>query len=164
MAANLMSQFQTLRESRVWKSIFRRGPANSNRTRSLAVFGNLFLHWMPVKVREKSLRVRASYYLGSISFLLFVILFVTGILLMLYYHPSVPQAYADLAYLDPPYNQHPYGSNYFMLVRLRDGREHRRLCEVALTDDGHAQSRCGHGPNPSNRRSRRARRLQQRPP
>ena len=21
----------------------------------------------------------------------------------------------DLAYLDPPYNQHPYGSNYFML-------------------------------------------------
>lgn len=21
----------------------------------------------------------------------------------------------DLAYIDPPYNQHPYGSNYFML-------------------------------------------------
>ena len=21
----------------------------------------------------------------------------------------------DLVYLDPPYNQHPYGSNYFML-------------------------------------------------
>jgi cytochrome b6 len=96
MAANIMSLFQTLRESRVWKSIFRRGPANSNRTRSLAVFGNLFLHWMPVKVREKSLRVRASYYLGSISFLLFVILFVTGILLMLYYHPAAPNAYRDM--------------------------------------------------------------------
>jgi adenine-specific DNA-methyltransferase len=26
---------------------------------------------------------------------------------------SVPEV--DLAYLDPPYNQHPYGSNYFML-------------------------------------------------
>jgi adenine-specific DNA-methyltransferase len=25
---------------------------------------------------------------------------------------------ADLAYLDPPYNQHPYGSNYFMLNLL----------------------------------------------
>ena len=24
----------------------------------------------------------------------------------------------DLAYLDPPYNQHPYGSNYFMLNLL----------------------------------------------
>jgi adenine-specific DNA-methyltransferase len=26
----------------------------------------------------------------------------------------------DLAYLDPPYNQHPYGSNYFMLNMLVD--------------------------------------------
>jgi adenine-specific DNA-methyltransferase len=29
----------------------------------------------------------------------------------------------DLAYLDPPYNQHPYGSNYFMLNLIA---EHRR--------------------------------------
>jgi len=27
---------------------------------------------------------------------------------------------ADLAYLDPPYNQHPYGSNYFMLNLIVD--------------------------------------------
>ena len=26
----------------------------------------------------------------------------------------------DLVYLDPPYNQHPYGSNYFMLNRISD--------------------------------------------
>ena len=26
----------------------------------------------------------------------------------------------DVAYLDPPYNQHPYGSNYFMLNLLVD--------------------------------------------
>ncbi len=50
-----------LRATRVWKSIFRRGPARTNRTRSLAVFGNLFLHLAPVKVREQSLRVRATY-------------------------------------------------------------------------------------------------------
>jgi len=87
MATTLHSVLDSLRETKVWKSIFRRGPANTNRTRSLAVFGNLFLHWLPVKVREKSLRVRASYYLGSISFLLFIVLFVTGILLMFYYHP-----------------------------------------------------------------------------
>jgi quinol-cytochrome oxidoreductase complex cytochrome b subunit len=85
-----------IRATRVWRSIFRRGPARTNRTRSLAVFGNLFLHFLPVKVREKSLRVRASYYLGSISFLLFVILAVSGILLMFYYHPAVPQAYQDM--------------------------------------------------------------------
>ena len=74
MATTLHSALQSLRETKVWKSIFRRGPANTNRTRSLAVFGNLFLHWLPVKVREKSLRVRASYYLGSISFILFIVL------------------------------------------------------------------------------------------
>ena len=35
--------------------------------------------------------------------------------------PSLPEV--DLAYLDPPYNQHPYGSNYFMLNLLVDYRE-----------------------------------------
>jgi len=85
-----------LRQTKVWKSIFRRGPARTNRTRSLAVFGNLFLHVVPVKVREKSLRARATYYLGSFSFFLFVILTISGILLMLYYHPAVPQAYRDM--------------------------------------------------------------------
>lgn len=87
---------QELRETRVWKSVFRRGPARTNRTRSIAIFGNIFLHVLPVKVREKSLGVRATYYLGSVSFLLFVLLTVTGILLMFYYHPAVPQAYRDM--------------------------------------------------------------------
>jgi len=96
MATTFHDALTRLRETRVWKSIFRRGPALTNRTRSLAVFGNLFLHFLPVKVREKSLRVRATYYLGSISFLLFVILSITGVFLMFYYHPAVPQAYRDM--------------------------------------------------------------------
>src|SRR5450755_915592 len=87
---------ERLRGTRAWQSIFRRGPARTNRTRSLAIFGNLFLHFLPVKVREKSLRVRASYYLGSISFLLFVVLVVIGVLLIFYYHPAGPQAYRDM--------------------------------------------------------------------
>ena len=85
-----------LRATRVWRSVFRRGPALTNRTRSLAVFGNIFLHVLPVKVREKSLRARATYYLGPITFFLFLILSITGILLMFYYHPAVPQAYRDM--------------------------------------------------------------------
>ena len=72
-------RLEQLRQTRVWRSIFRRGPARTNRTRSLAVFGNLALHMMPVKVREKSLSVRATYYLGSISFFLFVVLTITGV-------------------------------------------------------------------------------------
>ncbi|MDD3535124.1 MAG: DNA adenine methylase [Candidatus Cloacimonetes bacterium] len=37
----------------------------------------------------------------------------------------------DLAYLDPPYNQHPYGSNYFMLNLLVDYQEPQELSQVA---------------------------------
>jgi adenine-specific DNA-methyltransferase len=37
----------------------------------------------------------------------------------------------DLAYLDPPYNQHPYGSNYFMLNLLVDYRRPDRISRVS---------------------------------
>ena len=37
----------------------------------------------------------------------------------------------DLAYFDPPYNQHPYGSNYFMLNLLVDYRRPERLSRVS---------------------------------
>jgi adenine-specific DNA-methyltransferase len=37
----------------------------------------------------------------------------------------------DLAYLDPPYNQHPYGSNYFMLNLLVDYREPEQTSAIA---------------------------------
>jgi quinol-cytochrome oxidoreductase complex cytochrome b subunit len=94
--ATLPALIERVRQTQAWKSVFRRGPALSNRTRSLAVFGNLFLHYLPVKVRERALRVRATYYLGSISLILFIVLSITGILLMFYYHPAVPQAYRDI--------------------------------------------------------------------
>ena len=37
----------------------------------------------------------------------------------------------DLAYLDPPYNQHPYGSNYFMLNLLVDYAEPDEVSTVS---------------------------------
>lgn len=37
----------------------------------------------------------------------------------------------DLAYLDPPYNQHPYGSNYFMLNLLVHYRRPTELSRVS---------------------------------
>jgi len=37
----------------------------------------------------------------------------------------------DLAYLDPPYNQHPYGSNYFMLNLILSYKEPRVLSPVS---------------------------------
>jgi adenine-specific DNA-methyltransferase len=37
----------------------------------------------------------------------------------------------DVAYFDPPYNQHPYGSNYFMLNLLCNYREPARVSRVS---------------------------------
>lgn len=37
----------------------------------------------------------------------------------------------DLVYLDPPYNQHPYGSNYFMLNLICDYREPVEISAVS---------------------------------
>lgn len=37
----------------------------------------------------------------------------------------------DFAYLDPPYNQHPYGSNYFMLNLIANNEPPRELSPVS---------------------------------
>ena len=37
----------------------------------------------------------------------------------------------DLAYIDPPYNQHPYGSNYFMLNLIIDYIEPKNISPVS---------------------------------
>lgn len=43
--------------------------------------------------------------------------------------PGLPEV--DIAYLDPPYNQHPYGSNYFMLNLLVDYEEPKVISRVS---------------------------------
>ncbi len=85
-----------LRASAVWRSIVRHGTEGTNRNRSLVIFENLFLHVHPVKVREKTLRFTHTFWLGGVTLVATAVLFVTGILLMFYYHPSVPQAYRDM--------------------------------------------------------------------
>jgi adenine-specific DNA-methyltransferase len=42
---------------------------------------------------------------------------------------SVPEV--DLAYLDPPYNQHPYGSNYFMLNLILGNKRPENISRVS---------------------------------
>ncbi len=85
-----------LRGTRAWRSVFRGGSGESNLHRSLSVQQNVFLHLASVKMRKRSLAFSATWFLGTLSLATFIILTVTGILLMLYYHPSVPQAYADM--------------------------------------------------------------------
>jgi len=82
--------------SRVWRSIFRSGTGSSTLHRALAIQQNIFLHLFATKVRKRMVRFSATWFLGTLTLGSFLILVITGILLMLYYHPSVPQAYADM--------------------------------------------------------------------
>jgi menaquinol-cytochrome c reductase cytochrome b subunit len=91
-----MRLWTTITESRVWRSIVRHGLRATNRNRVLVVMESLILHVHSAKVRRRSLEGRTTYFLGAISVILFVILTATGLLLMLYYHPSVPRAYDDM--------------------------------------------------------------------
>jgi len=96
VANSLAEQIANLRETRVWRSIFRSGSGPTNLHRALAIQQNVFLHLSSVKIRKRSLDFRVTWFLGTLSLGTFLILVATGIPLMLYYHPSVPQAYADM--------------------------------------------------------------------
>jgi len=96
VANTLADQFANLRDTRVWRSIFRSGSGPTNLHRALAIQQNVFLHLASVKIRKRSLDFRVTWFLGTLSLGTFLILVATGIPLMLYYHPSVPQAYADM--------------------------------------------------------------------
>ena len=61
-----------------------------------SIVRNLLLHWFPAKVNKESLSFRYSLWLGTISAVLFLILSVTGIILMFLYVPSVERAYPSV--------------------------------------------------------------------
>ena len=77
----------------IWSSIFRNPLPTTDLGRASTSFTNFFLHIQPVKVHRNSLRAAYTWGLGLISFFLFLILTVSGILLMFYYVPSTTQAY-----------------------------------------------------------------------
>ena len=96
MAGRIDRYIHDLQETRVWRSIFRSGAGDSTLHRALAIQQSVFLHLFSTKVRKRMLSFSSTWYLGTLTFGTFLILIVTGILLMLYYHPSVPQAYVDV--------------------------------------------------------------------
>jgi quinol-cytochrome oxidoreductase complex cytochrome b subunit len=86
----------SLRNSRVWTSIFRSGYPDTDEKRSLAIFNSVFLHLHPVKVKRNTLKATYTFGLGVIAFFLFLVLVVTGAWLMFFYVPSVERAYLDI--------------------------------------------------------------------
>ncbi len=70
--------------------------SKNDRTRVQTTFNNLFLHFQSSTCTTETLRFTYTMGFGLISFYLFIILTITGILLMFYYVPSVEQAYARM--------------------------------------------------------------------
>ncbi len=79
---------------RIYRAIFRSPPLPTTELeRSQSVAANFFLHIHSAKVNERTLRFSTTLGLGLVSLFTFIILVVTGILLMFYYVPSPEHAY-----------------------------------------------------------------------
>lgn len=86
--------------TRVGRSIFRVGLPESNLQRSQVGISSFLLHFQPVKVQQRSLEFRTTLGLGLIALFLFIILTVTGVLLMFYYVPAPEHAYQNMKDLE----------------------------------------------------------------
>lgn len=90
------SQWRRVKRGRIWKSIVRRGYDDTPRNRALAILNNVFLHLHPLKVSRGACEFRFTWGMGGITFLLFLLLTLSGVLLMFYYTPSTEHAYGDM--------------------------------------------------------------------
>jgi cytochrome b-561 len=80
----------------LWRRLIWPWSPDSEREASEAVVRNLWLHWFPAKVSARSLSWSYSFWLGTAAASLFVILTVTGVMLMFFYVPSVERAYGSV--------------------------------------------------------------------
>jgi quinol-cytochrome oxidoreductase complex cytochrome b subunit len=87
---------ESVRKTQLWRSIFRHGYPDTPRNRTLAVLSNTFLHLHPVKVRRSGIRLSYTWCMGGLTFFLFLVETITGLLLMFYYRPTAEYAYQDI--------------------------------------------------------------------
>lgn len=113
----------SITQSRVWRSFFRHGWPDNPLDRSLVMTTNVFFHLHPVKVNRKSLRATYSFGLGVSSVITFIVLSITGILLMFYYVPTVERAYSYILIMQTrvPFGQllrnlHRWGAHLMVIV------------------------------------------------
>jgi len=78
------------------ESWIRHGKPTSQRARSQTVMSNIFLHIHSTRIQRYTLKKTFTFGLGVIAASSFFILIVTGILLMVYYKPSVDLAYDSI--------------------------------------------------------------------
>lgn len=77
-------------------SFFRSAHLSGARRRVALITNTFFLHVHPVRVHLHSLKATYTLGLGLVTFFLFLIASVTGVLLTFYYVPTTGQAYASM--------------------------------------------------------------------
>jgi cytochrome b-561 len=68
----------------------------SDRESSEAIVKNFWLHWFPAKVARASMDWNYSFWVGTASASLLLILTVTGVMLMFFYVPSTERGYGSI--------------------------------------------------------------------
>src|SRR6202158_5245412 len=72
------------------------GAALHNPLHAIVRWREDFQRMMSSRVIESQLGFGVTWYIGALTLGCFAIQVATGLLLMLYYHPSIPQGYADM--------------------------------------------------------------------
>lgn len=80
----------------IYKSIFRTGYPNTTLKEMSVMRSSFTMHIFPTKVGEHGLTLRYSWCMGGITFFLFLLETITGVLLMFYYVPEEMRAYNDM--------------------------------------------------------------------
>lgn len=87
-------------KTQLYRSMFRVKHDEQPRNRALSVLTNVFFHLHPAKINRDAVRYSYTWGMGGITFYLFLVLTLTGVLLMFYYHPTKVQAFRDILYLE----------------------------------------------------------------
>src|SRR6267378_3706789 len=87
---------EIIRESQIWKSIFRHPAPVDRRNRVVVMLTNFFLHLHPVSIKKQGIALSYTWGMGGITFFLFLVETVTGVMLMFYYRPTLEHAFNDI--------------------------------------------------------------------
>src|SRR5713101_9266234 len=91
-----MSVGDFIRQSQIWKSIFRHPAPRDRRNRVVVMLTNVFLHLHPVSVRQSGIALSYTWCMGGLTFFLFLVETITGVLLMFYYTPTLQDAFVSM--------------------------------------------------------------------
>jgi quinol-cytochrome oxidoreductase complex cytochrome b subunit len=90
----------SLTASPLYRSVIRHDYVDTARNRALEITSNIFLHLHPITIPRRALKITYTFCLGGLTFFLFLVETLTGLLLMFYYRPVPDYAYLDMKTLE----------------------------------------------------------------